>query len=57
MVKLVEYRCPICKRLFFKGIICGIIEIKCTKCKKIHKIEVEDEGVDVVVKLYKKQKK
>ena len=55
MVKLVEYRCSDCKRLLFKGIINGLIEVKCPKCKKMHKFEVDEEGVDVVVKLYKKQ--
>jgi phage FluMu protein Com len=43
MENLKEYRCPHCRKLFFKGDMEeGIIEIKCKNCKNIHKIDVSE---------------
>jgi phage FluMu protein Com len=33
-----EYRCPVCKKLLFKGLFDGVIEIKC-KCGLMAKLE------------------
>ncbi|MDD4409163.1 MAG: hypothetical protein PHW52_00745 [Candidatus Pacebacteria bacterium] len=36
-----EYRCPTCKKLFFKANAKkGIIEIKCKNCKNIHQMDI-----------------
>jgi len=32
---MIEYRCNNCKKLLFKGLFGGIIEIKCHHCKKV----------------------
>lgn len=42
-----EYRCPICGQLLFKGSLeKGQIEIKCNRCKKI--IEFEKNRIEQI---------
>lgn len=38
---MIEFRCPKCKKLLFKGKYEGTIEIKCSKCKNINIIECQ----------------
>lgn len=37
-----EYRCTECNKLLFKGNYIGNIEILCTRCKKLIKIECRE---------------
>lgn len=34
-----EVRCKKCNKLLFKGNFNGVVEIKCSKCKNILKVE------------------
>ena len=36
---MTEFRCRNCKRLLFKVKYLGIIQIMCTRCKKLNEIE------------------
>lgn len=33
-----EIRCPHCNKMLLKGNFKGVIEIKCSRCGKIHKL-------------------
>ena len=36
-----EHRCKKCNKLLFKGKFIGIIEILCSRCKEINRIECQ----------------
>lgn len=46
-MNLEEKRCPVCKKLLFKGKFKGVVEIKCRNCKQISKFEEDTPSLNL----------